>query len=224
VVFEAEATRRQYTHLGDPHRFRAMPYAVELDQIARRGESFDGSTLRRRLGIPEATTVVLCLGTFEPRKAQSSIVQAFSLVAEQHPDAWLCLVGDLGDSYSGAVREYVTRAGLWPRVVIRPMVDDPYEWLGVADVLVLASDIESLPRVVLEAMALGTPVVSTGVFGLADLIDDGRTPEERRRITDAASSMVRRNHKPEGYARDFVRLIEEALDSTTAPVRSVVGM
>ena len=240
VVFEAEATRRQYTHLGDPHRFRAMPYAVELDQIARRGESFDGSTLRRRLGIPEATTVVLCLGTFEPRKAQSSIVQAFSLVAEQHPDAWLCLVGDLGDSYSGAVREYVTRAGLWPRVVIRPMVDDPYEWLGVADVLVLASDIESLPRVVLEAMALGTPVVSTGVFGLADLIDDGRTgilceprdigalagaleralsatPEERRRITDAASSMVRRNHKPEGYARDFVRLIEEALEQHDSP-------
>jgi len=120
------------------------------------------------------------------------------------------------------------------------MVDDPYEWLGVADVLVLASDIESLPRVVLEAMALGTPVVSTGVFGLADLIDDGRTgilceprdigalagaleralsatPEERRRITDAASSMVRRNHKPEGYARDFVRLIEEALEQHDSP-------
>ena len=246
VVFEAEATRRQYTHLGDPDRFRAMPYAVELDEIATRRKSFDDGTLRRQLGLPEGTAVVLCLGTFEPRKAQTSIVQAFSLIAEQHPDAWLCLVGDLGDSFSNAVREYVTRAALWPRIVIRPMVDDPYRWLGVADVLVMASDIESLPRVVLEAMALGTPVVSTSIFGLTELIDDGRTgtlcqprdiaalagalnralsatPEERRRMTDAASRMVRSNHQPEAYARDFARLIEEALDGMKAPVRNVAG-
>ena len=246
VVFEAEATRRQYTHLGDPDRFRAMPYAVELDDIDRCRESFDEATLRRQLGIPEDTTVVLCLGTFEPRKAQTSIVQAFSLVSERHPDAWLCLLGDRDDGFSNGVRECVDRSGLWPRVMIRPMVEAPYEWLAVADVLVMASDIESLPRVVLEAMVLGTLVVSTNIFGLADLIDEGRTgflceprdiaaladaldraltatPEEHRRITDAASSMVRSNHRPEAYARQFMDLVEDAVEGARAPARSAAG-
>lgn len=237
VVFEAEATRRQYAHLGDPDRFRAMPYAVELEEIADYREQFDTDTARRQLGIPKSATVLLCLGTFEPRKAQTCVAEAFSLIANRHPDAWLCLIGDRGDDFSNAIREYVTRAELWSRVVIRPVVDDPYEWLGIADLLVMASDRESLPRVVLEAMALGTPVVSTSIFGLSDLIDDSRTgflckprdiaalaetldralsagPKERREIAEAAVRLVNERHHPEGYARDFAGLIEEALDNT----------
>jgi len=45
----------------------------------------------------------------------------------------------------------------------------------MADLLLCASDIESLPRSILEAMAFELPVVSTDAFGIADLIDDGRT-------------------------------------------------
>jgi D-inositol-3-phosphate glycosyltransferase len=45
----------------------------------------------------------------------------------------------------------------------------------LADLLVCASDIESLPRSILEAMAFELPVVSTDVFGVATLLDDGRT-------------------------------------------------
>jgi glycosyltransferase involved in cell wall biosynthesis len=43
----------------------------------------------------------------------------------------------------------------------------------VADLVVCASDIESLPRSLTEAMAFGTPVLSTRVFGVPELIEDG---------------------------------------------------
>ena len=175
VVFEAEATRRQYCHLGNPSRFLTWPYPIELDDIARHREGIDKAGARRRLGIPSAVTALLCLGTFEPRKSQNTVVEAFRSLAERHPQVWLCLVGERGDDYSASVREQLDRAGLWERVLVRPMVDEPYEWLEAADALVLGSDIESLPRVVLEAMAFETPVVATKIFGLEELLEDGRT-------------------------------------------------
>ena len=56
-----------------------------------------------------------------------------------------------------------------------PITPDVDPWYGMADILVCASDIESLPRTVLEAMAWETPVLATSVFGLPELIDDGET-------------------------------------------------
>jgi len=114
------------------------------------------------------------------------------------------------------------------------MVEEPYEWLEAADALVLASDIESLPRVVLEAMAFETSIVATRIFGLAELLEDGRTAhlceprdadalaaaldralsapeEEREAMTEAASSLVWERHHPDDYARAFEALLESVL-------------
>ena len=89
-------------------------------------------------------------------------------------------------------------------------------WYGVSDFLVCASDVESLPRTVLEAMAWERPVLATRVFGLPELIDDGRTgwlceprdiealatgidralstgPEERAAVGRAARELVERH-------------------------------
>ena len=55
------------------------------------------------------------------------------------------------------------------------MTSDIYAWYELSDVLLCASDMESLPRSIIEAMAFELPVVSTDVYGIADLIDDGKT-------------------------------------------------
>ena len=55
------------------------------------------------------------------------------------------------------------------------MVLDTYPWYRAADLLVSASDIESLPRSVLEAMCFRVPVLATSIFGLPELISDGET-------------------------------------------------
>jgi glycosyltransferase involved in cell wall biosynthesis len=100
----------------------------------------------------------------------------------------------------------------------------------VADLLVCASDVESLPRVILEAMAFGTPVLSTRVYGVPELIEDGRTgylcgmrdlaelaaaldralsatPGERSAIAGAAAEHVRTRHDPAVYASQVERLL-----------------
>jgi D-inositol-3-phosphate glycosyltransferase len=235
VVFEAEATRRVHLRHGDPARFLTLPYGIELARIDRFRSSFEGAAERRRLDLPAGATVVLCLGKLQPRKGQAGLVQAFGELAPRRTDATLALVGESATSrhlpYAEAVRERVRRAGLSPGVRVVPLVDRPYEWLGVADLLVCPSDLESLPRVVLEAMAFDVPVLATEIFGLPDLIEDGATgwlcrpndvgalaqaldrvlalgPERRAAVGLEGGRVVRARHDLDAYAERFFGLVD----------------
>ncbi len=179
LVFEAERTRQLYLDYASAERLLTVPYGLVLDEIERYVERVDRRQLRRQLDIADEATVVLCLGTIEPRKAQTSLAIAFAELAERFPDAVLVIVGETGQSLLAPIgeelRRFAVRAGLESRMLVLPLTPDPYQWFAVADVFVMPSDIESLPRVVLEAMAFELPVVATSIFGMADLIEDGRT-------------------------------------------------
>jgi glycosyltransferase involved in cell wall biosynthesis len=234
VVFPAEATRQLFLDDADPQRLAAIPYGIELEAIDAAARAPDRHELRRRLKVPAEAEVVLCLGSIEPRKSQAMLAAAFAQIAERHPRAQLALVGATEDAYCAdyrsALREFVRRSGLDTRVRIEPVTDDPYSWHAVADVLVCASDIESLPRVIVEAMAFGTPVLSTRVFGVPELIDDGRTgflcdmrdtadlaagldrvlgapAHELAAVTRAAAEHARRRHDPSAYAATMASLL-----------------
>jgi glycosyltransferase involved in cell wall biosynthesis len=227
VVFEAEATRRLFVPYADPQRLVTLPYGIELDAVRAARESRDRGEVRRALGIPEGARVILCLGTLEARKSQAMLAEAFASVADGHPDVVLALVGEVDAEwcagYVAAIRAFLERRGLETRVRIEPVDADPYRWHIASDVHVCASDVESLPRSVLEAMAFGVPVVSTDVFGIPEVIEDGVTgylcatrdsaglahaldraldadPEERARITRTAGALVWGRHEPARYA------------------------
>jgi glycosyltransferase involved in cell wall biosynthesis len=249
VVFEAEATRQLLLGQAKPERLVTLPYGIELGAIDAARDHIDRSSMRERLGIEGDTQVLLCLGTIEPRKAQAMLAQAFALVADRYPRAQLVLVGETRDvhreGYQDALREYVRRAGIEKRVRIEPVSSDAYHWHLVADLLVCASDLESLPRVILEAMAFGTPVLSTSVFGVPELVEDGETgylcgtrdvaelgrgleralaadAPERTAITDAASEHVRAHHDAAAYALRFEQLLRGALAGGELPRGAVV--
>jgi D-inositol-3-phosphate glycosyltransferase len=234
VVFEAEATRRLLLPQGDPDRLLTLPYGIELGALDIAAGHNERDRLRSALDIHEDARVVLCLGSIEPRKSQTMLAAAFAQVAAGHPDAQLVLVGETDHAYAAqytaALREYVRRAGLEQRVRIEPVTGDPYSWHAVADLLVCASDVESLPRAILEAMALDTPVLSTRVFGVPDLIEDGRTgylcdtrdvgdlarglervlsapADELATVARAASHHVRERHDPAAYAGRIAALV-----------------
>jgi glycosyltransferase involved in cell wall biosynthesis len=113
-----------------------------------------------------------------------------------------------------------------------PTTPDIYRWYAVADILLCASDVESLPRSILEAMAFELPVVSTDVFGIADLIEDGRTgwltrardleglvgvlhhvlrvpDRERRSVGARARTEVLRRHGELSYGHGFGRALTD---------------
>jgi glycosyltransferase involved in cell wall biosynthesis len=251
VVFPAEATRRLFLDDADPERLAAIPYGIEQEAIDEAAVRLERVELRQRMGIDPDAQVVLCLGSIEARKSQAMLATAFAQIADRHPRAQLALVGATEDAYCAdyraALREFVRRAGLEDRVRIEPVTDDPYRWHALADVLVCASDIESLPRVIVEAMVFGTPVLSTRVFGVPELIDDGRTgylcdtrdaaglaagldrvlsapAEELEAVTRAAEQHARARHDPRAYTATMASLLRAVAANPRALPRDILSM
>ncbi len=176
AVFEAEATQRIFAPLLDGDSGRTIPYGLDLEPIAAKRASFDNAAARRQAGVPEDAQLLVCIGTVEPRKAQIPLAQAFELIAERHPKAQLAFVGGkASDPHCAALEECIAASSHASQMRVIPITPDVDPWYGMADLLVCASDIESLPRTVLEAMAWETPVLATSVFGLPELITDGET-------------------------------------------------
>ncbi len=121
--------------------------------------------------------MILVMGTVEQRKAQARIAQAFARIADDLPEWELVFVGDTnGRTYSQALRRYIrgdgtgrTAAGS-PRSTVTPIAGIARPTYSLS-----ASDVESLPRSMLEAMCFGVTVVSASVFGIPELMRDGET-------------------------------------------------
>ncbi len=238
VIFESDATRALYESRA-PGRCALVPYGVETGALDSFASSTSKSVARERLGIEARGRVLLVMGTIEPRKSQTLIAQAFGELASRHGDAELILVGDLHTNYSAALAAFVERAGLGDRIRMVPVTPDALSWYRASDVLVCGSDVESLPRSVLDAMCLGVPVVATRVFGLAELLDDGSTgllyepcdlaaaidaldlvlgmPDEQlAAIAERGSALVHAHHDAAHYASDVVVLLRGLQRDPTA--------
>lgn len=173
TVFEAEATLELYARQLPSMRARHVHYGIDVAEITAWRAAHDRDALRAEVGIAPDDVVLLCMGVIQERKAQLALVLAFADLVDRHPHARLVLVGGHPSVYSLAVEQAVDDLGLGDRVDVHPIQPDIYPWYAAADVLVSASDIESLPRSILEAKAFGLPTLATDVFGLSEIITDG---------------------------------------------------
>lgn len=235
LVFEAHQTAELFAGLCSPEQRFVVDYGVDVDEIDAYRRAVDRAALRRAAGFGDDDVVLLVVGVVEPRKAQAAVVVAFDELARVHRNLRLALVGSCPTSYDAGIRARVERSAAAGRVDVLPITSEIYPWYAAADVLVCASDVESLPRSILEAMAFGLPVVSTDVFGIADLIEDGRTgwltrdrdleglvgllhlvlrlpPEERRSVGARARQEVRGRHGEQGYGRIFARALDALIE------------
>lgn len=173
VVFEATSTRDLYADVVPEPAAALVPYGVPVPtgtpEVAAKQRA------RQALGLPADARVLLCVGTMEPRKAQASLVRAFARLTEaERAGTHLCLVGASDNAYSRAVSVLVEELNL-PEVHVVPTDPDIARWYRACDVLVSASDVESMPRTMLEAMMIGRPVAATAAFGVGELVEAGRS-------------------------------------------------
>ena len=120
----------------------------------------------------DAGPVVIAVGRLEPQKNFALLIRAFAKVLETH-DGRLLILGD------GSEREMLTglatALGIADRVQLPGFAANPHAYVARASVLVLSSDFESLANVVIEAMAVGTPVIATDCpSGPAEALAGGR--------------------------------------------------
>lgn len=124
--------------------------------------------LRRSIDVDPDEFLVAMVAEFSPTKRHELALEAFALLDD--PRAVLVLIGS--GPRRAAVERIVARLGLDDRVIFLGQRPDVDLLLCAADVALLTSEREGLPRSVLEAMSCGTPVVGTRTRGIVDAIGD----------------------------------------------------
>ncbi len=135
-----------------------------LDAPARRA-------LRAAEGVPDDRPVVSLVQRLSPPKTPLVFVQALPRILAERPDVAAWIVGD--GPLRAAVESAAAGGGLAGRVRFLGLRKDVPAVLAASDVAVHSSLREGLPRVVLEALAVGVPVVATAVGGVPDAVADG---------------------------------------------------
>lgn len=152
----------------DPGSVRTIYNPIVNDALHRQSHVPVAHPWFSRSAIP----VVIAVGRLEPQKDFSLLIRAFARVHAQMP----CRLLILGDgSERGMLTDLITELGLTDSVEMPGFAANPHAYVAKAALLVLSSRFESLANVVIEAMALGTPVVATDCpSGPAEALDGGR--------------------------------------------------
>lgn len=118
------------------------------------------------------TPVILGVGRFKQQKDFPTLIRAFYEVQKQIP-AKLVILGE-GEERSN-LESLIDKLGIAEDVLLPGFVQNPYKYMKQADVVVLSSAWEGFGNVLVEAMATGTPVVSTDCpCGPAEILVDGK--------------------------------------------------
>jgi len=212
-----------------------LPNAIDAAAFARRARP---GKFRRELGVEADRPLVLMVAQMVPWKGHRTFLEAFRLVRERCPEAVAVVAGtDLFGVHADYVAELRHEAARiapadavhflgWRRDVATLMAD--------CDVLALPSEREPFGRVFLEAMAMGTAVVSTASGGVPEVVSDGETgllvppgdarqladalarlleePDLRSRLGECGRDVVRKRFSAAEHARRIGRLYDEVLN------------
>lgn len=164
-------TDRDWTAWPDTNKFRVVHNVVEFDTLGT--GSPRNEDLRRQVGIPTDATLIGGVFRIAPVKRPRLWMEVAGAVLHRCPSAHFLIVGDgeLGDE----MRNFAESAGFSDRLHMPGMMADVAPWYRMMNMLLLTSEREGLPNVVIEAQHFGVPVVSANVGGADETLDDGKT-------------------------------------------------
>lgn len=171
--------------------------------------------LRRSLGIPDDAVVAACIGRLHEHKGHRDLLTAAKRVREGCDQFRLLIVGDgpLRQSLEATVR----MEGLDETVLFLGERRDIDVVLKSLDIVVLSSETEGVPIVLLEAMSAGVPCIATAVGGVPELIGrtDGRLvpPREPGAMAEAIIELCRSPAKRRTTAKNARRKVLEQFDT-----------
>lgn len=233
VTFYSRGLFDRAIELGLGRDGLSVVYPPVAGYFLRRDER-DRMDVRASLGLRERH-VLVNVKRLHPLAGQRHLIDAMPAILRTHPDSRLVICG------SGPLREALESQaaglGVAGQVTFAGLVDNRTvaRYQEAADVFVLPSELEACPTVAIEALACGTPVVTTdnpggvelaGLFGADVTVVPRGNPEalasatiaalSRRSRTDAATSaIIAREFAPPVVAERFHRIYETAITAGT---------
>ncbi|RTL12781.1 MAG: glycosyltransferase [Neisseriaceae bacterium] len=173
VVFVAKTTANEKLPLNFNNNFRVIHNGLNSERIEAMIKDYDRNKLRSELDIKPHELVILLPGTVCARKGQQDLVKAYSELPDSvKSQLKILIVGDRDSEYSQELHAIHEELPLEfsDNVLIVPETKEIYKYYFIADIFVCSSRVESFPRVILEAMYFGLPIITTPVFGIVEQV------------------------------------------------------
>jgi glycosyltransferase involved in cell wall biosynthesis len=189
VIVPSTAMRNVLTQYGCDSPIHIAPTGIQLEKF----EAGNGASFRARHGIPENRPLLVHVGRVAHEKNIGFLLQVVAGLKATHPDILFLICGE-GPAKKD-LQQQVQRMGLDQQVMFVGYLDRETELLDcyrAANVFIFASRTETQGLVLLEAMALGVPVVSTAVMGTIDIVSPQKGAiEAKEDVADFAGKVSR---------------------------------
>jgi len=177
VVFVSNATREKYSDLEYNDNFQTIYNGLDLKEIELFNANNNKFNLREKYDIPRNSKIVTIVGTTCERKGQKIFVEAaIRILKDTHnSDIHFIVTSAIEGEYLDNIRNLIRKENFAKNIHLIPQTEEIFDYFLISDIFVCASFIESLPIVVLEAMAFEIPIIATNVFGIPEEIEDGKS-------------------------------------------------
>ena len=228
VIANSQQVREDIIRLYgvDPARFRLIYNGLDRQRFHPLDPGA-AEALRRRLGTPEDGPVVLFVGSGFERKGLPYLFQAFGSLKDKTSHLWV-----VGKGNVALYRQAAKGLGVADRVKFWGPVTETAPFYQAATVLALPTLYDPCSNVVLEALACGTPAVTTAANGAAEFITPGENgvilprPDDIAGLEGALATLLARGQDPEARraaAQAVAGLSWEATVAQTLEVLAEVG-
>jgi glycosyltransferase involved in cell wall biosynthesis len=229
VTFYSRALEERARALAVPLRASSVVYPPVADAFRPLADA-ERLVVRRRHGVADAP-LLLNVKRLHPLADQATLLEAVALVRRERPDVRLLVAGSGEEEQRLKERAQTLALGDAVRFLGLVPNDEVARLSAAADVFVLSSVLEATPTVALEALACGTPVVSTdnpggrelgGIFGSDVTVVPRQNPEALaaavaaflaapRRVQPATLETVAERFRLDGVVERYLDVYREAL-------------
>jgi glycosyltransferase involved in cell wall biosynthesis len=167
---EDESAAKKYNFLAADRIYYTRGIGVDTDYYASgRVDSANLLEVRQQLNLADSDTLLLSIAEFTPRKRHQDLLNALAKVA--NPQVHLALAGE--GPIKPKMAELAQQLGIAKQVHFLGYRQDIPSLIQAANAVLLVSQQEGLPRSIMEAMCLNTPVIGSNIRGTQDLLSNG---------------------------------------------------
>ncbi len=186
--------------------------------------------LKKELGIPGNSLIVGTAGRLVPVKGPEFLIKAAKYIISEYPDTYFIFTGD--GPLEQDLKRKALEMGISENIIFLGWRNDVAKIISIYDIFVLPSLNEGMGRVLVEAMALGKPIVASNIGGIPDLVIHGKNgflvppkdpeelakyiqilleDEEKREKMGLAGKEMSLNFSTENMVEKIAELYEELL-------------
>jgi glycosyltransferase involved in cell wall biosynthesis len=173
IVALTNREKEDHINLGiaNENKFVVIPSGVELKKFKEVPYN-EKQNFKKELGIPENSLVVGTTGRLVPVKGPEFLIEAAKYIIPKYPNTYFLFVGD--GHLKKNLEKKASNLGIEKNIIFLGWRNDIAEIISVYDIFVLPSLNEGMGRVLVEAMALGKPIVASNAGGIPDLVTHGK--------------------------------------------------